>query len=102
MPTISVPGVPFPLTPSARSSWNVEPSAASISVTAAPHSDIFVDPRGDAQLDAGSLDAATLLGAPPAGDFQFRARVTVDFGSMFDAGVLLLWIDERHWAKLCF
>ena len=48
------------------------------------------------------LNAATLLVSPPAGDFQFSARVTVDFRSQYDAGVLLLWIDEQHWAKLCF
>jgi uncharacterized protein len=100
---INVPGVPFPLTPSADSSWNVEPHPGSISVTAPPHSDIFIDPRSSSPLDAGSqLNAATLLGSPPANDFQFRARVTVDFASTFDAGALLIWIDERHWAKLCF
>jgi regulation of enolase protein 1 (concanavalin A-like superfamily) len=100
---INVPGVPFPLTPSGNSSWNIEPDPTSISVTAPPHSDIFIDPRSDSQPNAESrLNAATLMGSPPTGDFQLRARVTVDFGSTFDAGVLLLWIDERHWAKLCF
>jgi regulation of enolase protein 1 (concanavalin A-like superfamily) len=48
------------------------------------------------------LNAATLLGVPPAGDFQFSARVSVDFRSHYDAGVLLLWIDEQHWGKFCF
>jgi regulation of enolase protein 1 (concanavalin A-like superfamily) len=48
------------------------------------------------------LNAATLLGTPPAGDFQFSARITVDFHARFDAGVLLLWVDEQHWAKFCF
>jgi hypothetical protein len=48
------------------------------------------------------LDAATLLGTPPAGDFQLSARVTVDFVAQYDAGVLMVWIDERHWAKFCF
>jgi regulation of enolase protein 1 (concanavalin A-like superfamily) len=38
----------------------------------------------------------------PEGDFQLSARVTVDFTATFDAGVLLLWVSERHWAKLCF
>jgi regulation of enolase protein 1 (concanavalin A-like superfamily) len=38
----------------------------------------------------------------PDGDWQFSARVRVDFHEQFDAGVLLLWSDERHWAKLCF
>jgi uncharacterized protein len=104
MPTLlNVPGVPFSLTPSAGSAWNIEPGVASISVTAAPHTDIFIDPGNDVQLNAETmLNAATLLGSPPAGDFQLRARVTVDFASKFDAGALLLWIDQRHWAKLCF
>ena len=46
--------------------------------------------------------AATLLGVPPAGDFQLSARVRVGFRSTFDAGVLLLWLDRAYWAKLCF
>jgi regulation of enolase protein 1 (concanavalin A-like superfamily) len=48
------------------------------------------------------LNAATLLGVPPDGDFQFSARVTVEFASTYDAGVLLLWINDRRWGKLCF
>ena len=77
--------------------------AGTITVTADPHSDIFIDPGAGSTLNAESmLNAATLLGVPPAGDFQLSARVSVDFASTFDAGVLLLWIDERHWAKLCF
>ena len=39
---------------------------------------------------------------PPAGDFQLSARVTVGFADAFDAGVLLVWAGEQHWAKLCF
>jgi uncharacterized protein len=100
---IEVRGVPFPLTPSAGSAWNIEPEPGAISIRAAPRSDIFIDPRSASPIDAGSqLNAATLLGSPPSGDFQLRARVTVDFASTFDAGALLLWIDERYWAKLCF
>ena len=38
---------------------------------------------------------------PPAGDFTLAAQVSVEFGSMFDAGALLLHARERHWAKLC-
>jgi uncharacterized protein len=26
----------------------------------------------------------------------------VGFASTFDAGVLMLWLDERRWSKLCF
>ena len=46
-------------------------------------------------------DAPRLLGRV-SGDFQLSARVSVGFRSSFDAGVLVLWADERSWAKLCF
>jgi hypothetical protein len=94
---LEAPGVPFPLMPSANSSWSIDPASASLSIVAAPHSDLFVDPRSASQVTAeAALDAATLLGSPPAGDFQLRARVTVGFASTYDAGALLLWIDGRH------
>ena len=48
------------------------------------------------------MNASTLLMPSPNGDWQLSARVTVDFRATFDAGVLLLWLDEKHWAKLCF
>ena len=103
MTTLASPGVPFPLTPSAGAQWTVDGSTGTITVTADPHSDTFIDPGAGSTLNAESmLNAATLLGVPPTGDFRFSARVTVDFVSTFDAGVLLLWIDERHWAKFCF
>jgi hypothetical protein len=38
----------------------------------------------------------------PECDFQLSARVTAGFTATFDAGVLLLWLDERRWGKLCF
>jgi len=99
----NVPGLPFPLSPSDGSAWTVAETPAAVTVRAAPHSDIFIDPGTGAELNAESmLNAVTLLGTPPDGDFQFSARVTVEFASTYDAGVLLLWLDERHWGKLCF
>ncbi|WP_309570320.1 DUF1349 domain-containing protein [Deinococcus sp.] len=101
-PDTHIPGVPFALTPSPDTEWAVDTSGH-VEVTATPHSDIFVDPGGSGQVNAQTLlNAATLLGDAPPGDFTFHARVSVDFASTFDAGVLLLWFDERHWAKLCF
>jgi regulation of enolase protein 1 (concanavalin A-like superfamily) len=98
-----VPGLPFTLSPSSDEAWTVEKATAIVTARAAAHSDIFIDPGSDNQLNAESmLNAATLLGVPPNGDFQFSARVTVEFASTFDAGALLLWIDDRHWGKLCF
>jgi len=40
------------------------------------------------------------LRCPPDCEFQFSARVTDDFESMFDTGVLPLWVDGRRWGKL--
>ena len=92
-------GIPFPLSPSTGSEWSVDGEAGSLTVTAAAHSDLFIEPGDTTQT---IMNAVTLLGDPPPGDFQLSARVTVRFASTFDAGVLMLWIDERRWAKLCF
>jgi len=91
--------LPFELT--ATGQWTVTPDE--ITATAPPQSDIFISPAGLAGAGpAPVLNAATLLGSPPPGDFQLSARVSVDFVSTFDAGALIVWVDDRHWAKLCF
>lgn len=95
--------VPFELTSSEGSTWEIDADTGAVRTTAHPYSDIFVDPAQGVTANAQTLlNAATLLGRPPAGDFQLSARASVGFSSTFDAGVLLLWIDERHWGKLCF
>ena len=100
---MQIPGLPFPFTPSPPLAWRFDEQTSTVVATAAPRTDIFIDPGGSTTLDAESmLNAATLLGVPPAGDFRLSARATVGFEDTYDAGVLLLWIDERHWGKLCF
>jgi hypothetical protein len=100
---VNITGVPFPLSPSPAGAWKFDEQTGTVVATAGPHTDIFIDPGGATTLDAESvLNAATLLGSVPAGDFMLSARATVGFGATYDAGVLLLWIDERHWGKLCF
>ena len=99
----NVPGLPFTLSPSSDVGWSIDEATGTVTGTAAAQSDLFIDPAADCGLNAEStLNAATLLGVPPDGDFQFSARVTVNFESTFDAGVLMLWMDDRHWGKLCF
>lgn len=99
---IEVPGLPFPLEPSPPGVWRSGADGV-ITADAPAHTDLYINPGGAAAGDAESLlNAATLLGAPPEGDFQFSARVTVDFRSQFDAGVLLVWLDQENWAKFCF
>jgi regulation of enolase protein 1 (concanavalin A-like superfamily) len=100
---LRVPGLPFPLVPSAADHWRIDEESGTVIGSAAPGTDIFVDPgQGTIAAAESTLNAATLRGDPPTGDFQLSARVSVDFGSTYDAGVLLLWVDERCWAKLCF
>src|SRR5688572_15220473 len=83
--------------------WTVEPHAwqlagDSLEVSVGADTDMFVDPLGDG---LPVLTAPRLLGVLD-GDLQLRARVAVEFGATFDAGVLLVWVDETNWAKLCF
>jgi uncharacterized protein len=100
---LNVPGIRFPFSSSLNGAWKFDEQAGAVIATAAARTDIFIDPGASSPLDAESmLNAPTLLGVPPVGDFQFSARVIVKFEATYDAGVLLLWIDERHWGKLCF
>jgi regulation of enolase protein 1 (concanavalin A-like superfamily) len=100
---LAVPELPFPVVPSPPEVWRRDEQSGPVAADAPGHTDFYVNPAGADSTDAESLlNAATLLGFPPAGDYQFSARVTVDFQSQYDAGVLMLWIDERTWAKFCF
>ncbi|MBT2517494.1 DUF1349 domain-containing protein [Streptomyces sp. ISL-90] len=66
-----------------------------LEATAAAQTDWYVyapDPAAWAPSNG-----ARLLGPAPEGDWQFSARVTVDFNGTYDAGTLLLVVDEDHW-----
>lgn len=76
--------------------WSVD-EQTSLTIEAGAVTDLFINPQGAAPV----LNAPRLFGAI-AGDFQLSARVAVAFNATFDAGVLLIWRDERRWAKLCF
>jgi len=100
---LHVPDIRFPLSPSLAGAWQFDQQVSAVIAKAAARTDFFVDPGGSGALEAEPvLNAPTLLGVPPVGDFQFSARVAVNFEATYDAGVLLLWVDERHWGKLCF
>lgn len=96
MGDVAVDGLPFALRwQPLPAEWSTE--GALLAVKAGARTDLFVDPGTGAE----TLTAPRLLGAAE-GDFVFSARVSVGFGSTFDAGVLLLWMGPRSWAKLCF
>jgi len=97
---LKLPGLPFALEPAGGPPPGCRIRQGAVTLTAAAGTDMFVDPAG---TEPGQIpDAGRLMGLPPAGDFTLAAQVSVEFASMYDAGVLLLHAAERHWAKLCF
>jgi regulation of enolase protein 1 (concanavalin A-like superfamily) len=95
---LTLAGLPFrESSADQRTEWALD-DGSRLLATSGPRTDLFVDP----ETGRPTLNAARLLTAAPAGDFQLSARVTVAFESTFDAGVLLLWAGEDTWAKLCF
>jgi uncharacterized protein len=99
MTDVVVPGVPFPLEPSGNPACDATVSGSSLVLTCGAKSDLFIDPAGE---EGARPDAGRLTGLPGDVDFTLAARVTVRFASAFDAGVLLLYLSERRWAKLCY
>ncbi|HEY3923770.1 MAG TPA: DUF1349 domain-containing protein [Acidothermaceae bacterium] len=98
---VLVPGVPFELVwDLAPEHWEPVVGSASresgVLIEAGPQSDLFASPD---DLEP-SLNAPRLIGVPDP-RFQLSALVEVEFASTFDAGVLLIWVNERSWAKLC-
>jgi regulation of enolase protein 1 (concanavalin A-like superfamily) len=96
---LKLPGLPFPLEPAGSPPPGCRVLRGALILRAAAGTDMFVDPAGGGV--SGIPDAGRFVGLPPAGDFTLAAQVRVEFGSMYDAGVLLLHARERHWAKLC-
>lgn len=88
----------------AELTWKNEPlfteqiTDDSFTITAGPETDWFIDPAGGYLKN----NAPVGLFIPPDDNFLLSAKVTVDFGSIYDAGVLFLYAGEAHWAKLCF
>jgi hypothetical protein len=94
---IEIDGLPAPL------HWHVAPErwslqSGTLTIEAGAQTDWFADPAAEREL----LTSGPVLAGLVAGDFQLSARVTVEFASTFDAGVLMLHAGDRTWAKLCF
>jgi regulation of enolase protein 1 (concanavalin A-like superfamily) len=94
-----LPGVPFPFEPSGTPACQASVTAGALTLTSGPKSDLFIDPAGD---EGARPDAGRLTGLPGENDFTLSALVTVAFQNVFDAGVLLLYLSDRRWAKLCY
>ncbi|HVT69380.1 MAG TPA: DUF1349 domain-containing protein [Trebonia sp.] len=99
MTDLYLPGVPFPFAPSGSPACAASLDGGTLTLTSGPSSDLFIDPAGD---EGGRPDAGRWTGLPGDDDFTLSARVTVGFQAVFDAGVLLVYLSERRWAKLCY
>ncbi|MFJ2032641.1 DUF1349 domain-containing protein [Streptosporangium sp. NPDC087985] len=75
--------------------WSVDGDDA-LTIAAGPGTDLFTDPGGPGRF----ANAPALIGRLD-GDFTLSARIRLDLLSTYDAGVLLLYADERTWAKFC-
>lgn len=96
MSDFSLPGLSQSITwTNAASEWSTDGGA--LSITAPPQTDLFTDPAGGLVKD----DSPRAVFTPDA-QFTLSAHVTVDFAAKYDAGVLVLYADAEHWAKLCF
>ena len=83
---LKLPSLPFALEPEGSPPPGCRVRSGVLTLTAAAGTDLFVDPAGVEQVP----DAGRFTGLPPAGDFTLAAQVSVEFASMYDAGVLLL------------
>ncbi len=70
----------------------------SLDITAGPLSDWFHNPSDSSVMN----NAPVALFTPTGADFLFSAKLTVEFKSTFDAGVLFIYLNHGTWAKLCF
>ena len=77
-------------------SWQVE-SGNKLTIRSGKETDWFVDP-----FDGAMHNTAPMLLFAPADNYVFNAKVRVGFNAKWDAGALMVWADEHHWAKLSF
>lgn len=78
-------------------SWRVEAGGA-LTITAGGGTDWFCAPDRSVR----TLNAPAAVMTPTDDRFVLSAEVAVDFASPSDAGCLVAYSDEAHWAKLCF
>ncbi len=93
----SIPGLPGTLTwQNSPHSWQLDYKNV-LTISAEAKTDWFVDPFDDTV----AKNAPILLFTPDP-DYVLSTRVALKFVNKWDAGALMLWGDDHHWAKLSF
>ena len=75
--------------------WGVKDGVLTIQSAAA--TDWFTNP-----INGDPVKNSPVLLFPAAKDFSLSAKVTVDFRSQWDAGVLAIYANDSTWVKFCF
>ncbi len=76
--------------------WHIDGEKV-LTIASNAKTDWFVDP-----FDGTVANTAPILLFTPSPDYVLSTRVTVKFATKWDAGALMLWGDDHHWAKLSF
>jgi uncharacterized protein len=76
--------------------WHVE-AGRELTIRSGKETDWFVDP-----FDGTVHSTAPMLLFMPADDYVLSTKVKVGFNTKWDAGALMVWADDHHWAKLSF
>ena len=76
--------------------WHIEDKQV-LTISSTAKTDWFVDP-----FDGTVANTAPILLFTPSPDYVLSTKVTVKFATKWDAGALMLWGDDHHWAKLSF
>lgn len=91
----SLMAVPGKLTwKNAPVAWHVS-GGKELSIRTGAKTDWFNDPFG-----GRTLNSAPVLLFQPAADYVLTAKVRIGFKAKWDAGALMVWADDKHWAKL--
>ena len=92
---VGIPRIPVSLRWDGAPASSYRPQDEGLVIDAGPSTDLFINPGRTAE----ALNAPRLL-ACAQGDFLLSARVSVDLAQQDDAGGLLVWHNDRAWAKL--
>lgn len=76
--------------------WSHDPSSG-LRILAGPETDWFSDPAGSYVKDNAPCALVSLTDEC----FLLAAKVSVEFGSVFDAGAIQVRVTDERWAKLC-
>lgn len=74
---------------------------------AAKEGEFAISPARDTNLFLSPDGGFNVVNAPmalfaPAGDFTLTAKVSARLVDAYDVAAMVVWEDEKHWAKLCF